>query len=175
MGYSLAYAQNVLWLDAVILLPLVCAGLDRLLAGRGAVGFCLALAAAIFTNFYMGYMLCIFSVLYFAAGLAVRTPRPGAKAALSACGRFAAAGVTAAALAGAVLVPAVREILQVKSTGLDLSGGGQFSPLDLIQKFFTGNFVWSDVQTGLPRSTAACWASGRRCSTFFPPGPGGKN
>ena len=89
MGYSVAYAQNVLWLDAVILLPLVCAGIDRLLAGKGAVGFALALAAAIFTNFYMGYMLCIFSILYFAAGLAVQTPRPGAKAALSAVGRFA--------------------------------------------------------------------------------------
>ena len=167
MGYSLAYAQNVLWLDAVILLPLVCAGLDRLLAGRGAVGFCLALAAAIFTNFYMGYMLCIFSGLYFVAGLAVRTPRPGAKVALSACGRFAAAGVTAAALAGAVLVPAVREILQVKSTGLDLSGGGQFSPLDLIQKFFTGNFVWSDVQTGLPPVYCGMLGLGAALLYFF--------
>ena len=77
MGYAVAYAQNVLWLDAVLLLPLVCAGIDRLLAGKGAVGFCLALAAAILTNFYMGYMLCIFSVLYFAAGLAAGSPRPG--------------------------------------------------------------------------------------------------
>ena len=107
MGYAVAYAQNVLWLDAVLLLPLVCAGIDRLLAGKGAVGFCLALAAAIFTNFYMGYMLCIFSALYFIAGLAVQTPRPGGKAVLSAFGRFAAAGVTAAALAGVVLLPAV--------------------------------------------------------------------
>ena len=148
MGYAVAYAQNVLWLDAVILLPLVCAGIDRLLAGRGAVGFSLALAAAIFTNFYMGYMLCLFSALYFLAGLAVG--RPGAKGALCACGRFAAAGVTAAALAGAVLLPAVGEILQVKSAGADLSGGGQFSPLELVQKFFTGNFVWADVQSGLP-------------------------
>lgn len=167
MGYSLAYAQNVLWLDAVILLPLVCAGIDRLLAGKGAVGFCLALAAAIFTNFYMGYMLCIFSVLYFAAGLAVRSPRPGAKAALSAFGRFAAAGGTAAALAGAVLLPAVREILQVKSTGLDLSGGGQFSPLDLIQKFFTGSFVWADVQTGLPPVYCGMLGLGAALLYFF--------
>ena len=99
MGYSVAYAQNVLWLDAVILLPLACAGIDRLLAGKGAVGFALALATAIFTNFYMGYMLCVFSVLYFAAGLAARSPRPGRKAVFSAFGRFAAAGATAAALA----------------------------------------------------------------------------
>lgn len=167
MGYAVAYAQNVLWLDAVLLLPLVCAGIDRLLAGKGAVGFCLALAAAILTNFYMGYMLCIFSVLYFAAGLAAGSPRPGGKAALSAFGRFAAAGVTAAALAGVVLLPAVTEILQVKSTGLDLSGGGQFSPLELIQKFFTGNFVWADVQNGLPPVYCGMLGLGAALLYFF--------
>lgn len=167
MGYSVAYAQNVLWLDAVILLPLVCVGIDRLLAGKGAVGFCLALAAAIFTNFYMGYMMCIFSVLYFFAGLAAGSPRPGGKTALSAFGRFAAAGVTAAALAGVVLLPAVTEILQVKSTGLDFSGGGQFSPLELIQKFFTGSFVWADVQNGLPPVYCGMLGLGAALLYFF--------
>ena len=167
MGYAVAYAQNVLWLDAVLLLPLVCAGIDRLLAGKGAVGFCLALAAAIFTNFYMGYMLCIFSVLYFVASLAAGSPRPGGKAALSAFGRFAAAGVTAAALAGVVLLPAVTEILQVKSTGLDFSGGGQFSPLDFIQKFFTGSFVWADVQNGLPPVYCGMLGLGAALLYFF--------
>lgn len=167
MGYSVAYAQNVLWLDAVILLPLACAGIDRLLAGKGAVGFALALAAAIFTNFYMGYMLCVFSVLYFVAGLAARSPRPGRKAVFSAFGRFAAAGATATALAGAVLLPAAIEILQVKSTGLDFSGGGQFSPLDLAQKFFTGNFVWADVQNGLPPVYCGMLGLGAALLYFF--------
>lgn len=150
MGYAVAYAQNVLWLDSVILLPVVAAGLDALLRGRRGLCFTLALAAAIFTNFYMGYMLCIFSVLYILAMLAV-TPLPGGrKQALTRFGRFVLCGVAAAALAGAVLLPALEQILGVKNTGLDLTGGVQFNLLDLVQKFFTGNFVWADVQNGLP-------------------------
>lgn len=150
MGYTVAYAQNVLWLDSVILLPLVAAGLDSLLAGKQGLGFSLALAGAIFTNFYMGYMLCIFSVLYFLVQLAARPPEGGRSAVPAALGRFAVRGITGAGLAGAVLLPAVTQILKVKNTGLEMSGGVQFSLPDLVQKFFTGNFVWADVQTGLP-------------------------
>lgn len=149
MGYSVAYAQNVLWLDSVILLPVVAAGLDDLLEGRQGLRFVIALAAAIFANFYMGYMLCIFSVLYILVHLAAR-PLPAGQKVLPLLGRFALGGVTAAALSGVVLVPAVTEILTVKNTGLEWNGGVQFSLLDLFQKFFTGNFVWADVQNGLP-------------------------
>lgn len=150
MGYSVAYAQNVLWLDSVILLPVVAAGLDDLLAGKRGLRFVLALAAAIFTNFYMGYMLCIFSALYILVHLAARPLDGGRKAVPGLLGRFAFCGVTAAALSGVVLVPAVTEILGVKNTSLEWTGGVQFSLWDLIQKFFTGSFVWADVQTGLP-------------------------
>lgn len=149
MGYTVAYAQNVLWLDSVILLPLVAAGLDGLLRGKRGLGFALALAGAIFTNFYMGYMLCIFSILYIFAQLAAR-PLAEDRKVLPLLGRFAVGGITGAALSGVVLVPAVTEILAVKNTSLDLTGGVQFNLLDLVQKFFTGNFVWADVQTGLP-------------------------
>lgn len=150
MGYTVAYAQNVLWLDSVILLPVVAAGLDALLHGKRGLCFTLALAAAIFTNFYMGYMLCIFSVLYILAMLASAPLPGGRKQALARFGRFVLCGVAAAALAGAVLLPALEQILGVKNTGLDLTGGVQFNLLDLVQKFFTGNFVWADVQNGLP-------------------------
>lgn len=150
MGYTVAYAQNVLWLDSVILLPVVAAGLDALLRGRRGLCFTLALAAAIFTNFYMGYMLCIFSVLYILAMLASAPLPGGRKQALARFGRFVLCGAAAAALAGAVLLPALEQILGVKNTGLDLTGGVQFNLLDLVQKFFTGNFVWADVQNGLP-------------------------
>lgn len=150
MGYSVAYAQNVLWLDSVILLPVVAAGLDDLLAGKRGLRFVLALAAAIFTNFYMGYMLCIFSALYILVHLAARPLDGGRKAVPGLLGRFAFCGVSAAAFSGVVLVPAVTEILGVKNTSLEWTGGVQFSLWDLIQKFFTGSFVWADVQTGLP-------------------------
>lgn len=64
-GYFVAYYWNVMWLDAMYLFPLVMLGIERIIhKGRPAL-YCVALAATFITNYYMAYMVCIFSVLYF--------------------------------------------------------------------------------------------------------------
>jgi uncharacterized membrane protein YfhO len=64
-GFVLAYSWNIMWLDSIYLLPLAAYGLIRLVReGRGFL-YCLALAAALITNFYMGFFICIFIVFYF--------------------------------------------------------------------------------------------------------------
>ncbi|MEG0769099.1 MAG: YfhO family protein [Ruthenibacterium sp.] len=64
-AYFLIYAQNIMWMDVVLLLPLVCYGVDVLLETRRPFLFAAALGVAIFANFYIAYMLCVFVVLYF--------------------------------------------------------------------------------------------------------------
>ncbi len=64
-GYNIAYAWCILWLDAVIILPLICLGLERLLCKSEPSIYILSLSVGIISCFYTGYMLCIFSVLYF--------------------------------------------------------------------------------------------------------------
>ncbi len=64
-GYMLAYYWNVMWLDAMILLPVVLLGIERIIDhGKPATYIC-GLALTMFSNYYMSYMLCIFSVIYF--------------------------------------------------------------------------------------------------------------
>lgn len=53
-----------MWLDALIFLPLVVLGLERLWAKGSAKLYAIALFATIMTNYYMGYMVCLFAVLY---------------------------------------------------------------------------------------------------------------
>lgn len=66
-GFMAAYNWNIMWLDPVILLPLVLLGLE-LLVKEGRCGlYCVALALSIYTNFYLSIMVCIFLVLYFLA------------------------------------------------------------------------------------------------------------
>ncbi len=64
-AFVIAYWTNIMWLDAVIFLPLMVLGIRRLVDGRGWYLYTFILALGIITNFYMGYMLCIFSVIYF--------------------------------------------------------------------------------------------------------------
>lgn len=64
-GYFVAYYWNVMWLDAMYLFPLIILGIEKIIKrGRPAL-YCVTLALTFLTNYYMAYMVCIFSVLYF--------------------------------------------------------------------------------------------------------------
>lgn len=66
-GYFIAYYWNVMWIDAMYLLPLVVLGIENII-NKGKP-FCLiaTLTLTFFANYYMSFMICIFSVLYFIA------------------------------------------------------------------------------------------------------------
>lgn len=64
-AYILAYYWNVMWLDAMVLLPVVLLGIERIINNGKPATYITALALTMFSNYYMSYMLCIFSVVYF--------------------------------------------------------------------------------------------------------------
>lgn len=66
-GYITAYSWNIMWLDGVMLLPLILLGLERLLQGECAALYFISLSLAIFSNYYIAIMICIFVMLYFMA------------------------------------------------------------------------------------------------------------
>ena len=62
-GYVAAYSWNIMWLDCIILLPLILLGLERLVKGGKPYLYCLALGASILSNYYISIMICLFLVL----------------------------------------------------------------------------------------------------------------
>jgi len=65
ISYNICYYFNIMWLDVVYLTPLVLLGLDNLFKKDKFILYTLSLMIAIFSNFYITYMLCIFVVIYF--------------------------------------------------------------------------------------------------------------
>ena len=64
-AYFIAYYWNVMWLDAMLIFPLVVRGIENIIdRSRGKLYF-FALMYTFLTNYYMAYMVCIFSALYF--------------------------------------------------------------------------------------------------------------
>lgn len=65
MGYTSTYYYNFLWIDSIIMLPLVIHGLDKLLSGKSPFFYLTTLTITICISYYIGYMICIFSTLWF--------------------------------------------------------------------------------------------------------------
>jgi uncharacterized membrane protein YfhO len=64
-GYFVAYYWNVMWLGAMIMLPLIVFGIEKIINDGHIALYSASLAIAVFSNYFMVYMLSIFSVLYF--------------------------------------------------------------------------------------------------------------
>ncbi len=64
-GYFIAYYWNLMWLDALVILPFVLLGIERIINNGKPLTFILSLALTMFSNYYMAYMVCLFSVIYF--------------------------------------------------------------------------------------------------------------
>lgn len=62
-GYTMMYYQNVMWLDVAYLFPLLLWGLENLQKGKRAL-FIIALSASMTVNYYLGYMIVVFLILY---------------------------------------------------------------------------------------------------------------
>lgn len=64
-SYAVVYGHNTMWIDALILLPLILFGMEELISKGKFKLYTITLAIAVFSNFYIGYMICIFLVFYF--------------------------------------------------------------------------------------------------------------
>lgn len=105
-GFMAAYNYNVMWVDCVVLLPLIVLGLEKLVKEGRCGLYCVTLALSIFTNYYISIMICIFLVLYFI--LLVATKKVG----LRGVGRFVLYSLLAGGMAAVLLIPEVCAILE---------------------------------------------------------------
>ena len=74
-SYAICYQSNIMWLDSLILLPIVIYGIELLIEQKKGTTYGVSLALSIITNYYIGYMICIFSALYFITYLFIVNPR----------------------------------------------------------------------------------------------------
>lgn len=63
-SFLIGYYFNLMWLDSVAMLPLIMLGIERIVRGGSGRMFGLSLFYALYCNYYIGFMLCLFSCLY---------------------------------------------------------------------------------------------------------------
>ncbi len=65
-SYMAAFSWNIMWIDCVVMLPIIALGIENLVKKKKWLLYTLSLGFAIFSNYYIAIMICIFSVIYFA-------------------------------------------------------------------------------------------------------------
>lgn len=143
-GYGMIYQHNTMWIDCMALLPLVALGIEKLISEKKYLLFTLSLGLVIFSNFYIGYMMCIFCFIYFFyAYFCIDTNPLGEKKhflrALLRMGLFSAIAV---GLAACIILPTYYSLGFGKTTFSNPTYGYQprFDLLDLAAKLFLNSY-----------------------------------
>lgn len=149
MAYNMAFGMHLMWLDAVFLLPLILWGIERIFEQKSMLFYLIFLSMAIISCFYIGYMLCIFSVLYFV--YCFFREKIDAKRRVKIVIKYACSSLLAAGLSAVILVPCLLSIQGAKSGSQEkLAYGTNFSLPDLLSKLFSGQFDNVQFAEGLP-------------------------
>lgn len=130
-GFMAAYNWNVMWLDVVMLAPLVILGLEKL-AWEGKYRlYCLTLAIAILSNFYLCIMLCIYLVLYFLLVLLPAAPKK-----LRACRQFTFCSLLAGGMGAVLLIPemAALSLTEFSGSSFPSTGKAYFAIFDVLAR-----------------------------------------
>lgn len=69
MSFAIAHSELIMWLDTFVYLPLIILGVNRVMDQKKPVLLFVSYLMLFLTSYYMGFMVGVFSVLYFLARL----------------------------------------------------------------------------------------------------------
>ncbi len=106
-SYMVGYCWNVMWLDAIMTFPIILLGLERLIRQNDGRLYCVALFYALYCNYYIAFMICIFVVIWY-----LFSSFPDVKTFLFRGISFAFYSLLAAGMSAVLLIPAYMGIQQ---------------------------------------------------------------
>lgn len=147
-GMLVAYQMNVIFYDAMIMLPIVIAYLEELLDGGRGVKYSIFLGMMLFFQFYMGYMSSIFIALYacFYASPKLSIEGSFKIKILNYCRPLIRAlgySIIGGGLASVSLLPILSSLLESRggyNPGMTFSLDIIIKPLDILSKLTIGGF-----------------------------------
>lgn len=170
-GFLAAYNWDVMWLDVIVLTPIIILGLERLVHEGNCKLYCITLGLSILSNYYLSIMLCIFLTLYFIVLLIGRDPKDEENsAALSfsrlhniksfywkAVLRFAIYSLIAGGMAAILLFPeaAALKLAEFSNISFPKKVDLYFPTLDMLARHFfnvtveTGLDHWPNIYCGV--------------------------
>ena len=118
-SYFCAFSWNLMWLDCILLLPLIILGLERLVKENKCYLYCISLGVAILSNYYIAIMICIFCVIYYAALIYMDDAKKTVQYLLTRTKNFAIYSLLAGGFAAISVLPAFSALSNTASGEFD--------------------------------------------------------
>ena len=149
-SYQIVQAMNPMWIDGVILAPLLLWAEEKLVSDRKWLPMFWILWYSFVTNYYIGYMLSIFACLYFV--FLLFSAQTSWKAIFDRGIRFAVSGLLAALTACFVLLPVLYSLQlgKLEFSSPDFSPRPQFKLLELFYTLLPDTYTTVRPE-GLPQ------------------------
>ena len=150
MAYMVIQTIDPMWLDGVVFLPLIALGVEYLIDDGRKLNYIIPIAMMFVANFYIGYMIGIFTAFYFVYYLFFGSEEKRAKFTdyVYICCNFAVSTLVSLMLSAYMILP-VYNALQLGKfdfTNPDYSFKTQFEPLDIIGQLLICQYDSVNVQ-----------------------------
>ena len=140
-GYVTVYCiTNFMWLDGVYMLPVVAWAVHYTVHKKKYIYLCLAYTYIFIVQFYMGYVLGLFSILYFFLLLFLDSEKKAVKEYFLSCLHYFLTVAVSIAASAVVWVPVTYFLLHHYATDSTVFAGAGTNPLEIINGFFWGEF-----------------------------------
>ncbi|MFD2308101.1 YfhO family protein [Enterococcus termitis] len=135
MAYTTAYSEVIMWLDAFVYLPLIILGIQRIMEKRKPALLFISYLLLFLSNFYMAFMIGVFSFMYYCVRLGTDYSRYK-----KSVGPYL---LTAFLAGGASMITILPTVLDLKNNGESLSDFSRFwqpdtGAWDLVTKSMAG-------------------------------------
>lgn len=144
--YFSAYYWNIMWLDGMVLLPLITLGIENIINKGTWKLYLVSLSIMLFSNYFIGYMICIFSVFYFIGYLIYKTKfslknyQETINFIWNKIKIFAFASLMSGAILAVFLLPMFKSMFTISATGgsIPTSQYYLFTVRDFLESHLTG-------------------------------------
>nr|WP_319218839.1 YfhO family protein [uncultured Trichococcus sp.] len=158
MGYVIVNQLNVMWLDGLVFLPLIILGLEKLLLGESGLYYSLFLGVMLISNYYIGFMICVFLVFYYVFAFSRQevVVTKGLKAHLRhffiQSARFFGYSLLGAGFGSVLLIPTFYSLLGSKASYANnlIDWRFAYDPVEVVSKFYIGSFNFDQMPSGHP-------------------------
>lgn len=149
-AYVMAYSWNIMWLDALILLPLVLWALIRFVKQGKFVLYVVFLTLLLLSNYYVAFFACIFMALYFPILMVQHTEGWAGSSRFKTIIKIAAATVIAVALSAFLLLPVIKALQHTSASGDAFPGNVEFTanPLAYLAQHYI--LLQPTIRSGYP-------------------------